>query len=226
MKWLACLVFLSACDNSPSISQEYPVEMSALASEGGSGLPYLAGNDLRPVWNLAAENLQPRKLLSFSLRDQQGKAVELDYLKDKIGIVSFFFSKCPGVCPLTTKNLRKIQEKFKSDSRVVMLSLSITPESDTPGVLQNFAKKNAIEYQKWRLLTGGRKEIYDLARNSFSADTFSARENSRGKLSDKDFLHSENIYLIDNEQRLRGVYAGARLDSIDDLARDAQTLLK
>ena len=179
MKWLACLVFLSACVNSPSISQEYPVEMSALASEGGSGLPYLAGNDLRPVWNLAAENLQPRKLLSFSLRDQQGKAVELDYLKDKIGIVSFFFSKCPGVCPLTTKNLRKIQEKFKSDSRVVMLSLSITPESDTPGVLQNFAKKNAIEYQKWRLLTGGRKEIYDLARNSFSADTFCPRKLTR-----------------------------------------------
>ncbi len=199
--------------------------MSAIAGVIGKGLPYLVGADLRPVWE--TRGAPPvRTLLDFKLKDQTGRTVTREDLAGKIAIVSFFYSQCPGICPMTTKNLRSVQEKFKDDDRVIMLSLSITPEHDSPKVLKAYGRANRIDAKRWRLLTGERARIYGLARESFSADTFSARENSKAPLKETDFLHSENVYLLDGEQKLRGIYAGIRVDSVDDLARDAEALLQ
>lgn len=220
---LLVTVGLCAC-HKKNIADEYPAEVSAIATPG-KGLPYLVGQDLRPVWD-TSNTPQPRELLPFKLKDQAGRDFSLDSLKGKVAIVSFFFSKCPGICPMTTRNLRTVQSKFKGNDNVIMLSLSITPEHDTPKVLAKYAKDNEIDGRRWHLLTGSREEIYQLARASFSADTFSAKENSQKKLSAKDFLHSENIYLLDNKQKLRGIYAGIREESLADLARDAEELLQ
>lgn len=201
--------------------------MSALAKDGGAGQPFLVGKDLRPVWDLSLPDTPaPRTLGDFKLTDQMGREVRLEDLKNKIAIVSFFFSKCPGICPLTTKNLRAVQEEFKEEDRVVMLSFSITPETDTPETLQKYGRTNKIDPKKWHLLTGDRKKIYELARKSFDVDTFSFRENEIAKLTQADFLHSENVYLIDPKLRLRGIYAGRQPSSLSQLTHDAKSLLK
>lgn len=191
----------------------------------GQGIPYLVGKDLRPVWDLATAP-RPREMRAFQLRDQEGRPVNRDSLKGKIAIVSFFFSRCPGICPVTTKNLRAVQDKFKDNDNVVMLSLSVTPEHDTPSVLKSYARINKIDVRRWHLLTGNRQAIYELARDSFSADTFSARENRMKELSKEDFLHSENVYLLDGQQKLRGVYIGLMETSLQELTRDAEALLR
>lgn len=198
--------------------------MSALSAVG-QGLPYLVGKDMRPVWDTGSAP-EPRQLNEFKFKDQMGREVTRESLRGKIAVVSFFFSKCNGICPLTTRNLRAVQKKFKNDNRFMMLSLSLTPEQDSPKVLRSYAQANQIDAKKWYLLTGERKAIYQLARESFSADTFSAREKEIAPLSEKDFLHSENVYLIDREQKLRGIYAGIREDAVQDLVRDAEELLR
>lgn len=221
-----CLALIG-CENQSPISAEYETEMTALDQKGGAGLPYYVGTDLNPVWNRSPAQIErTRKLSPFELKDQTGKAVRLTDLDGKIAIVSFFYSHCPGICPQTTRNLKEIQKKFKNEKQVVMVSFSLTPEKDTPKVLDTYAKKNEIDFKKWHLLTGSRKEIYHLARESFNEDTFSRMENAQKPLSKEDFLHSENVYLLDQNQQVRGVYAGMKMGSILELARDTETLLK
>lgn len=222
---LILLMALFGCTRQKSISNEYPAEVSALATEGGSGLPYFIGKDLRPVWK-TQEKSQIRSLNSFRLKDQKGKEISSDKIHGKVTIVSFFYSQCPGICPMTTKNLKPIQEKFKDNERFEMLSFSVTPQSDTPARLTQFAKKHDISYRRWKLITGNRDQIYRIARESFGADTFSEKENQIQKLKPEDFLHSENVYLLDGEQKLRGIYSGLQVSSIQELARDAETLLQ
>ncbi|MBY0384484.1 SCO family protein [bacterium] len=218
----ACLLALIACEK--KISSEYDKELSAIA-EPKEGLPYLVGKDLRPTWILTEQD-KARVVENFDFKDQENQQVALKTLKSKVTVVSFFYSRCPGICPLTTKNLSTFQKKFLNENRVKMISFSITPEHDNPTVLKNYAKMNHIDRQRWHLLTGSREKIYHLARESFSADTFSPKENERLPLNEKDFLHSENVYLIDEQHRLRGVYAGMLTSSIEDLIKDAELLLK
>lgn len=213
----------SGCTPSQPISKQYPQEVSALDTEGGKGLPYLVGTDLRPVWK--TEGAPPvRTLNDFHLVDQKGREISSETLRGKISMVSFFYSECPGICPMTTKNLKVIQEKFKNDDRFLMVSFSVTPQTDTPQQLAKFAQKYNIFYQRWRLVTGNRDQIYRLARESFGADTISEKENALLKLKPEDFLHSENIYLLDGNQKLRGVYATQMVSSLQELARDAESL--
>jgi protein SCO1 len=224
---LIAVVFISslACERKQEIAKDYPPEVSALATEGGVGLPFYVGKDLRPVWQTQGAP-EIRMLNKFDLKDQNGRKITSETLKGKIGIVSFFYSECPGICPMTTRNLQAVQNKFKNDDRFIIVSFSVTPEKDTPKKLSSYAKKNEIDYRRWRLLTGDREQIYRVARESFSADIFSPKENELKELKPEDFLHSENVYLIDGEQKLRGVYQGRMVSSLEDLARDAETLVK
>lgn len=225
--WLALL--LGACERAPAprgdIAREYPAEVTALDTQGGPGLPYLVGKDLRPVWNTQGAPAV-RQLAKFRMTDQLGQEVDSEKLRGKIAVVSFFFTQCQGICPMTTRNLKTLQEKFRGDDRFVILSFSITPTIDDTKTLRKFARTNQIDARRWRLMTGERDAIYALARDSFGADTFSPAENAEMKLKPEDFLHSENVYLLDGEQKLRGVYTGRMVASVQDLARDAQTLLR
>jgi len=226
MRWIGYFVLglgLIGCTRA-DIAKEYPAEVTALATQGGTGLPFLVGKDLRPVWD-TRQSPEIRTLLPFHLTDQKGKAITRESLGDRITIVSFFFTQCPGICPTMVKNLKPLQKKFKDDKRFLILSLSVTPEHDTPKTLAAYGDKMGVRYDNWRLLTGGREQIYQLARESFGADTFSIKENLIIPLKPQDFLHSEGIYLLDREKRLRGIYEGLVPGSIEELARDAESLL-
>jgi protein SCO1/2 len=225
VKYLALCLLLVCCTSKKEIAKEYPPEVTALATEGGEGLPFFAGKDLRPVWK--TEGAPPlRHLENFSLTDQNGRKLSSADIKGKVAIVSFFYSECPGICPMTTRNLRAVQEKFRGSDKVMMVSFSVTPQKDTPAKLKKYARENHIDYKQWRLLTCERAQIYRVARESFNADTRSLKEDALKKVTPEDFLHSENVYLIDGEQKLRGVYQGRMVSSLEELARDAETLTK
>ncbi|MBX3021370.1 MAG: SCO family protein [Bdellovibrionales bacterium] len=219
------LIFSVSCKKAVSIASEYPTEVTAFASEGGEGLPYFVGQDLRPAWNVQT-GPAPRSLSSFHLTDQNSKNFTSHKLQGKVTIVSFFFTKCPGICPVTTARLRPVQKKFLQENRIEMLSFSITPEIDTPEQLTKFAKVHHINDRRWHLLTGDKTSIYRLARESFNADTFSPKANAHKKITASDFLHSENVYLLDGELKVRGIYTGRDTAAIQNLIRDAESLLQ
>jgi protein SCO1/2 len=99
------------------------------------------------------------------------------------------------------------------------LSHSVTPESDNVTRLQQYAHAFGVMKNKWHLVTGKREEIYGIARNAYFAD-----EDMGIKKSSNDFLHTENMLLIDKHSRIRGVYKGTSVKDVNDMIADIKIL--
>ena len=149
-----------------------------------------------------------------------GKIYKLiNNIDDKIYVADFFFTTCPGICLKMTGNMVKVQEAFKDDPEVLLLSHSVTPSIDSVPVLKNYADKNGVMENKWHLVTGDKTEIYDLGRNQYFV------ENDLGVPKDiNDFLHTENFLLIDKNKHIRGIYNGLNRASIAQLITDIKAL--
>lgn len=225
--WIASAAFallaLFACGE--SLRDEYPEETTRFAdvADSGDSLPYYAGRDMRPTWDLTDEPAV-RSLGTFRLIDQTGAEFGSDALAGRIVVASFFFTQCSGVCPITTGNLLNAARQLRETPDVLFLSFSITPDLDTPDVLRAHAAQLGIPAARWRLLTGDRDAIYALARESLSADVISPREGRIARLDANDFLHSENVYLLDGRARVRAIYNGRLPGMVAELLRDTARL--
>ncbi len=183
-------------------------------------LPFYTSSDFTPHWFSAKELEQPiHQIPAFSFINQSGEKVTDQTVKDKIYVANFFFTNCPGICKRLTNNILLVQEAFKSDDAVLILSHSVTPETDSVSRLQQYAKQYKINQQQWHLLTGARNEIYTLARKSYFAD-----EDLGEAQAENDFLHTENVLLIDKQRRIRGVYKGTSEADIRNLIVDIKRL--
>jgi protein SCO1/2 len=137
----------------------------------------------------------------FSLLDQTGQAFTRAELAGKIHVASFFFTTCPSVCPKMTANLMRVQDAFLDDDRVSMLSYSVASSVDTVEVLAAYAQRHGIEARRWHLLTGDRDQIYALARQSYFVEKGIGQ-----RKANNEFIHTENVVLVDEQGRLRGIY--------------------
>jgi len=161
------------------------------------------------------------KVPSFNLIDQNGESVTEQTFKEKIYVTDFFFTTCPGICPKMTENMALVQEAFKDDPEVLLLSHSVTPETDSVQVLKTYAENKGAISNKWYLVTGDRKQIYDLGRKTYFV------EQDLGQEKDEDeFLHSENFVLIDKNKHIRGIYNGLNATAVQQLIADIKTLEK
>lgn len=183
-------------------------------------LPYYNSSNFAPVWEEpSADNFH--KIRPFNLVDQEGAIFTEKMLDGKICVVDFFFTSCPGICPKMTNSMSKIQEQFKDDDQVQLVSHSVTPEKDSIAVLAQYAKKNKIEYSKWKLLTGDKEEIYNLGRKFYFV------EEDLGENNDSSiFLHTENFVLIDKNRLIRGIYNSLDPSSMQALVEDIKVLEK
>lgn len=156
---------------------------------------------------------------NFTLTNQLGQQVGLKNLPGKVVLVDFFFTSCTSICPTLTKNLKKIQDAYvKNDTLLQLLSFSVDPERDSSERLRWYANKNGINPDNWWLLTGPKKEIYDLARHDFFV---SVTEGSGGP---DDFIHTEKLVLIDKNGHIRGYYNGLDSNAIRQCANDIAVL--
>jgi protein SCO1/2 len=159
------------------------------------------------------------KIPGFSFTDQEGSTITDETFDDKIYVADFFFTTCPGICLKMTANMSVLQDEFKEDGDVLLLSHSVTPKSDSVAVLKKYAVENGVISTKWHLVTGERSEIYDLGRNSYFVE-----EDLGVTKTDEDFLHTENFVLIDKNKHIRGIYNGLNKTAIQQLIADIQTL--
>ena len=184
------------------------------------GLPYYSGPDFTPEWY--AQDQVPDSIhciSSFSFTDQNGNTITEKEVFKKIYVADFFFTACAGICPRLTANLKMVQEVFKNDSNVVLLSHSVMPGKDVPAVLKRYAINNGIIDDKWFLLTANKDSLYTIARRSYFAD-----EDIEMKKDTSDFLHTENVLLIDSKRRIRGIYKGIYPSEMQLLIRDIKLL--
>jgi protein SCO1/2 len=182
-------------------------------------LPYYTGADFTPQWmsNESAESVH--KIPAFTFVNQLGNPVTEETLSGKITVVNFFFASCPGICKKLTNNMGKVQDAYKLDPEVQLLSHSTTPEMDSVPVLNEYAAQNKVIAGKWHLVTGSRRDIYSVARNAYFAD-----EDLGIQQDSTTFLHTENIMLIDKNQHIRGIYKGTLALEIENLVADIKKL--
>ncbi|GBF38800.1 SCO family protein [Leptospira johnsonii] len=218
---LVLISILVGCSKDPK--EEYSEEITDFSLPQKDKLPLYYGKDLQPVWE-RKDSHKPREISKFIMKDQENQDVSEGSCKGKITVVSFFFTKCAGICPTITNNLSLVQKQFEADPSIQILSFSATPNLDSPQVLKEYGSKRKIHYEKWKLLTGDQKEIYALARDSFNADTAIPKEDAKKKLTENDFLHSDHVYLLDSQLRLRGIYNGKMRSSIQELNSDIEVL--
>tara|TARA_B100001027_G_scaffold202589_1_gene163439 strand:+ start:63 stop:731 length:669 start_codon:yes stop_codon:yes gene_type:complete len=159
------------------------------------------------------------KISDFKLTNQNGKEITQANYKDKIYVADFFFTTCQDICPIMTKNMYRLQEELKNDDDILFLSHTVIPEIDTVQQLKKYAIENNVDDSKWNLVTGEKKQIYNLARKSYLA----VEDTEYGKF---DMIHTENFMLIDKEKQIRGFYDGTDNKEIDKLLSDIQILKK
>lgn len=158
------------------------------------------------------------KIADFQLINQNGDTITQEDYKDKIYVADFFFTTCQTICPIMTDHMVQIQKATAKDHDLKLLSYSVTPEIDDVAQLKRYAIEKGVDDDKWNLVTGDKKQIYNLARKSYLA------VKTDGNGDEYDMIHTENFMLIDKKQQIRGYYDGTKSDDIDRLLEDIKVL--
>ena len=159
------------------------------------------------------------RISDFSLLNQNGNNVTQEDYKNKIYVADFFFTTCPDICPIMTGNMLYLQENLK-DTNVMFASFSVTPKIDTVEVLKEYSTLKGVDDSRWNLMTGDKKQIYDLARKSYLVAKAIPDVKNHG------MIHTENFVLVDRDKRIRGYYDGTNIEDMDKLLNDIQILIK
>ncbi|TYA92270.1 SCO family protein [Seonamhaeicola marinus] len=179
-------------------------------------LPYFNSADFTPSWDKPEH-----KIPAFAFTNQNGETITNTTFANKIYITDFFFTSCPGICPKLTKSMEAIQETYKNDSDIMMLSHTVMPWRDSVPVLKDYAVKHNVNDAKWHLVTGNKKALYAIARNGYFAD-----EDFVKTQDESNFIHTENFILVDKKGFIRGVYNGTLPIDVERLKRHINILKK
>ena len=177
--------------------------------------------------------IEGHKIPDFSFINQNNDIIINDSLAGNIYIANFFFTSCPTICPVMTKNMAYVQRKLRVYPNIRFLSHTVDPINDTPERMLEYvndlkSKNININLANWDFVTGAQKEVYDIASSYFV-------NVSPDSLAPGGFLHSEYFVIIDKEGRVRsgidknnnvvGVYDGTNDAKMKDLISDIKVLL-
>ena len=177
--------------------------------------------------------VEGHKIPGFSFINQNNEIVINDSLSGNIYIANFFFTNCPTICPIMTKNMAYVQRKLSVYPNIRFLSHTVDPINDTPSKMLEYIKKLKsknvrIDLKNWDFVTGDKNKIYEIASSYFV-------NVSPDSLAPGGFLHSEYFVIVDKEGRVRsgidkhnnvvGVYDGTNDAKMKDLINDVKVLL-
>ncbi len=186
-------------------------------------LPIYTPSDVNPeLVDSTIQHVANKHIISdFKFTNQNGKIVTQKDYEGKIYVADFFFTTCPTICPKMTENMVWLQNQIKNNSKVMLLSHSVTPDVDSVPVLKKYALEKGVIDSKWNLIIGDKKDIYYIARKSYLAVKTGKPEEMY------DMVHTENFVLVDSKRRVRGFYDGTNLDGPTEAGvRNVQQLLK
>ena len=163
------------------------------------------------------------RVADLVLTNQLGQKVSLNNdLKGKMLVIDFFFTTCPSICPKLSSNMRMLQTSFKKDAKketsleneVQLISITVNPIHDTFRAMRAYADRYGANHDHWWFLTGDKKTIYDYARNELHLTV------GPGDGSAEDFIHTEQVTLLDKDRYVRGYYSGLNDTSVRKCADD------
>ncbi|MBI3765081.1 MAG: SCO family protein [Ignavibacteriales bacterium] len=188
------------------------------------GIPFLLGISIVGYWYYTTR-VEQRILLpnfgtvpEFSLTSEDNHPVSRNALLGKVSVVDFIFTQCAGACPLMSSKMSELQEVLFVDNNVQFISFSVDPETDTPGVLSEYAKQYNATKGRWLFLTGKKVDIYQITKQGFHLGLDVEGDNA--------IIHSQKFVLIDHQGAIRGYYDSEDDQAIKNLIRDAHILAR
>jgi protein SCO1/2 len=155
----------------------------------------------------------------FSFTDQTGATVSQADFDGKVYVADFFFTRCPSICPIMSRQMLRVYNAYKSDPRLLLLSHSIDPKHDSVAVLKRYADGLGIQVAQWHLVTGPKDAIYEQAQKGYIVPAV------YGTGLPQDINHSGHFVLVDGQRRIRGYYLGTDAAEVDKLIADIKILL-
>jgi protein SCO1/2 len=152
----------------------------------------------------------------FTLTDGiGGKPVTLSSQTGSVIVLSFLYTQCPDVCPLTAEQFRQAQQKLTDDERehTLFVAVSVDPAHDTPGAVQAFARDHGLA-KRFVFLVGGAAQLQPV----WSAYGIRIETDPTAT----GVGHSDAIYLLDRKGRVR-ILTHSDI-SAQDLAGDVKVL--
>lgn len=105
-------------------------------------------------------------LPDFALYNQDGRTVQAADFAGKQMVVNFIFTRCPDpeMCPAATMRMQQLQKLARESgvSDLELVSITLDPEYDTPGILRDYADAQSIDTSNFSFLTGPESAIKDL----------------------------------------------------------------
>jgi cytochrome oxidase Cu insertion factor (SCO1/SenC/PrrC family) len=185
-----------------------------------------------------------RRVPEFSLTERSGKTIRRADLLGRVSIVDFFYTRCAETCPLQSACLARLQSEPLLYSNVLLVSITMDPDYDTPAVLADYATRLHADRRRWLFLTGPRSAIYRLAVDGFGLAAFSSRRPEHvlsqtwlglsaawaheGSASSQiiRLVHASRFAVVDRAGRIRDYVDGADPTAIDGLLRIVNQLLR
>lgn len=142
-----------------------------------------------PPSGLPATDLGNQPAPNFQLTDQNGKQVSLSQFKGKPVIVTFLYTHCPDICPLTAEHLHSTLLKMGSDAKNVgILAVSTDPLRDDQAAATQFTEAHNMQ-NYWHFLVGSETQLAPI----WSAYSVSAQQMQMS------VNHSFALYVIDKQ---------------------------
>jgi cytochrome oxidase Cu insertion factor (SCO1/SenC/PrrC family) len=158
----------------------------------------------------------------FSLLERTGKSSTLADLRGNVWIADFIYTTCTDTCPMQSAVMAQLQERFRSEAELRLVSFSVDPERDTPEVLGRYADRFKANPARWLFLTGKKEEITSLVQEGFR---LSAAAFVEAPSQESTILHSPRFVLVDRNSQIRGYYDSRDKAALERLQRDVGFLL-
>jgi protein SCO1/2 len=146
---------------------------------------------------LVGTEITPTAAPDFTLTDGiSGKAMTLSSQQGSVIVLSFLYTQCPDVCPLTGERFRQAQQQLSDDERdhTLFVAISVDPAHDTPDAVQGFARDHGLA-KRFVFLVGGAAQLQPVwSAYGIRIETDPAATGVG---------HSDAIYLLDRKGRVR-----------------------
>lgn len=183
-------------------------------------IPFFESKELTPYWPSQNNNYSPATVGKFKAINQHEEKITQESFRNKYSLINFFFVQCPEICPMMMRNVKRLQKTIGAKNKKIQIfSFSVLPETDTPERLREYAESYNIKSNNWSLLTGDKKDIYNVGKNMFKADGAVGTQRS-----EDNFIHTQNIYLVDEKLRIRGIYNTSDIGDMKQLKEDIELL--
>ena len=149
----------------------------------------------------------------------------MDQFQDKIVLISWGYTNCPDICPLTLANLNETIEYLGEDANnVQVLFVTVDPERDTAQRMNSY-----VPYfnESFIGLTGSQEEIEDIADSYAVTIVKHPAVYGRGRFDTWDrylMTHTNTIHLVDQNGRLFLTYPH-HMHNPQEMANDIKKLL-